>query len=132
MEEVQQLPDVSQNETKPVKQDRKKVERKKRDEKGEMKFMPDEFERFGENWIPKDEGETIKGIVQHSEDYPGDYGAVPTVLIGERRVLCGAGLKDLPKLEGRYVQLVYLGKQPSKHKGRKDWMKFDILVKREE
>jgi hypothetical protein len=132
MEEVSKLPDVSQDETKPVKQDRKKVERKKRVEKIGEKFMPDEFEEFGSNWIPEDDGDTIEGYVQPSEDYLGEFGPVKRVLIGQKRVFCGAGLRDLPTLEGKYVRITYQGKQKSTKKGHQDFRKFSVLVRKEE
>lgn len=130
MEEVQPVPEDPVVTGKPGK--RKVYERKEKDEEKGGEFQMGEFEKFGENWIPDREGEQIEGFVLPSEDFKGDYGPVPTVIIGEKRVLCGAGLKDLPKLEGKFVRLVYLGKEPSKHKGRKDWMKFDIFVRKEE
>ena len=131
MDGVQELsPDA---ETKPAQGTKRKYE-KKTEKKPVVKkesFMSDEFEEFGGNWIPEKEGEIISGVVINSEDYIGEFTPVPTVIIGEKRVLCGAGLKDLPKLEGKYVRLVYLGKEPSKHKGRQDWRKFQIFVKKD-
>ena len=94
--------------------------------------MTDEFETFGENWIPEKEGEYIEGYIRPSEDYQGEFGPVKRVLVGEKRVFCGAGLRDLPTLEGRFVRIVYEGKQKSTKKGHADFRKFQILVRKEE
>lgn len=127
MEEVQTLSDVPENKEKQV---RKRIV--KTEKKGEnVSFMPDEFERFGENWIPENEGDSIEGYVQPSEDYIGEFGPVPRVLVGEKRVFCGAGLKDLPKLEGRYVRITYEGKMKSAKKGHQDFRKFAVDVRKE-
>ena len=111
------------------------VERKlhaKTKKKQEELKMDEEFEQFGENWNPEKVGDSIRGIVTPSEDYQGEFGPVPRVFVGEKRVFCGAGLRDLPKLEGRYVIVTYEGKQPSTKKGHADFKKFTILVKRED
>ena len=131
METMEQLPVFTKDpaEEKPSKRVyKKRIE--KTDEK-DVKFMPDEFEEFGSNWIPENEGDTIEGFVQPSEDYIGEFGPVPRVLVGERRVFCGAGLRDLPKLEGRYVRITYEGKQKSQKKGHQDFRKFTIRVRKE-
>jgi len=131
MDEVQELsPDT---ETKSAQGTKRKYE-KKTEKKLVVKkesFMPDEFEEFGSNWIPEEEGDTIEGYVQPSEEYVGEFGPVPRVLIGERRVFCGAGLRDLPKLEGRYVRITYQGKQKSAKKGHQDFRKFSVQVRKE-
>ena len=115
--------------------EKRRAERKPRiktEKKQEGLNMEDEFETFGENWNPEKVGDSVKGIVTPSEDYQGEFGPVPRVFVGEKRVFCGAGLRDLPKLEGRYVIVTYEGKQPSTKKGHADFKKFQILVKRED
>jgi hypothetical protein len=131
MEELGEIPEVSKVLTEQ--KERKKYSKREKIVKKEVdKFMPDEFEIFGDNWIPESEGDMVEGYVQPSEDYQGEFGPVPRVLIGEKRVFCGAGLRDLPKLEGKYVRVVYQGKQKSTKKGHQDFRKFQVLVRKEE
>jgi hypothetical protein len=76
-------------------------------------------------FIDWDKTPEIEGKIENIREIKSDYGAQEVCDIGDWTVNISAALKSLPRYEGEYLKIKYLGMQENK-KGTRTFRAFEI------
>jgi hypothetical protein len=89
----------------------------------ELKF--EKIESQNKPFVDWDKTKEVEGIVLNIREIKSDFGTQEICDVGDFSVNITAALRALPRYEGEYLKIVYLGMQESK-KGRQ-FKAFDIF-----